>query len=330
MKVLFVASGNKEYEISPFVKSQSESLVEAGLDVDFYIIKGKGIKGYLKNIPRLRLIILNQKYDIIHAHYTFSGWVSVLTFTPVPIVLSLMGTDVYGEVDKNGKKKPKSFINYLLSKIIQPFVNHIIAKSEHLGSYVYDKNKLSVIPNGVDFTKFHPINKMIARKKINVSSKKKQILFLGDKQKPIKNFELLKKSFKYIDTTNAELMPINYPINPSDVPYYINASDVLVLTSYNEGSPNVVKETMACNRSVVAVDVGDTKEVICNTNGCFISDYSPKDLASKISLAIKYNKETTGRIDIENLEINAIANRIIEVYKKQISHDLQQSWRLDL
>ncbi len=51
MKILFVCSGNsKEFEIAPFVKSQGESLKKNGIELDYFRIKGKGIRGYIKNI----------------------------------------------------------------------------------------------------------------------------------------------------------------------------------------------------------------------------------------------------------------------------------------
>ena len=50
MKVLFVSSGNSDYGIVPFIRNQGESLKQAGIDIDYFTIIGKGIKGYYKNI----------------------------------------------------------------------------------------------------------------------------------------------------------------------------------------------------------------------------------------------------------------------------------------
>ena len=98
MKVLFVSSGNsKQFDIAPFIKSQGDSLIKQGIDLDYFRITEKGILGYIKNAVKLRKYLKNHKYEIIHAHYTLSGWTAVLSFTKTPIILSLMGSDAYGE-----------------------------------------------------------------------------------------------------------------------------------------------------------------------------------------------------------------------------------------
>jgi len=122
MKVLFVSSGNSEFGISPIVKNQGESLKQNGIDLDYFTIKGKGINGYLKNIPILKKYLKAHHYDIIHAHYSFCGWVTKLTLTKIPVIVSLMGSDTYGNVNIDGERKFYSYINILSAKLLQPFV----------------------------------------------------------------------------------------------------------------------------------------------------------------------------------------------------------------
>src|SRR5690554_3194169 len=96
MKVLFVSSGNCDlFEISPIIKSQGDSLKRIGVDLDYYSIKGKGILGYLRNIPDLRNEIKTGEYDLVHAHYSFSA-ILVSLATSIPVFVSLMGSDVQG------------------------------------------------------------------------------------------------------------------------------------------------------------------------------------------------------------------------------------------
>lgn len=103
----------------------------------------------------------------------------------------------------------------------------------------------------------------------------------------------------------------------------MNASDVLLFTSKWEGSVNVVKEAMACNCPAVSTDVGDVRWVTGNTDGCFISNFKPEDVADKITLALQFSKEkcrTNGRERIIELGLGSetIANRILVVYNNVI------------
>ncbi|MEX2566359.1 MAG: glycosyltransferase, partial [Cyclobacteriaceae bacterium] len=101
LKVLFVSSGNmKKFDIAPFIKIQGDSLASENVNVCYFKIKGKGILGYLKNISELRKFLSKRKFDLIHAHFTLSAWVAVLSFPRLPIVLSIMGTDAFGRLKK--------------------------------------------------------------------------------------------------------------------------------------------------------------------------------------------------------------------------------------
>ena len=128
MKVLFISSGNTKSIISPIVKNQGEFLIKMGVEIDFFTISGKGIKGYLKNVLPLRKKIRNAQFEIIHAHYVLSGWVALLTFTRKPLIISYMGCDTYGDFNEKGNRIFSSYLNIILAKLIQPLANGIIVK----------------------------------------------------------------------------------------------------------------------------------------------------------------------------------------------------------
>ena len=87
-----------------------------------------------------------------------------------------------------------------------------------------------------------------------------------------------------------------------------------------EGSPNVVKEAMACNCPVVATDVGDVAWLFGNTPGYFLTGFKPEAVAENIRLALQYVKESRkpkGRERIMDLKLDAssTAKRLISVYQ---------------
>ncbi len=317
INILFISSGTSKFGVVPFIKSQEQSLIDNGVSLDHFLIIEGGIKGYYKSIGKLREQLKTKKYDVIHAHYAYCGWVAVLAFSGIPIVISYMGSDVYGMVDAKGNRTLKSYPVIFLAKLLQPFVSKIIVKSENLANYVYLKSKCEIIPNGVDYQKFMSRDKQAIRKKLGLDINKKYVVFLANAADPRKNIALVEEAIIKSNEPDWEILN-PYPIAPDEIPQYINAGDVLVLTSYLEGSPNVIKEGMASSIPIVATDVGDVVDIIGITDGCYVTDFDADDMAKKLKLAIGHG-ETTGRKDIEYLEINTVAKRIIELYEELVS-----------
>jgi len=319
MNVLFVSGGNNG--LIPFIEKQSESLENRGIKITHYLIKGKGLQGYLANIIPLRKVIKMSKYEIIHAHYSLSAWVVLFAklFLSKPLVVSFMGSDVYGFFDANGIRKKSSYFGMILSLLLQPFINGIIIKSENMSKYII-RNNYKIIPNGVDMSMFQPIEYNQALKQLKISNNKKNILFLGNPNDPRKNFKLLKDAIKKITIKENIYLLVPYPVEHDKIPLYLNAADVFVHTSYAEGSPNVIKEAMACGVPIVCTDAGDAREVISDVEGCEICAYNPENLATKIMLGINFNGKTNGRKRIMQLGLDSdtVAKKIIKQYKSII------------
>jgi teichuronic acid biosynthesis glycosyltransferase TuaC len=319
MKVLFVASGNsKNFDVSPFIKSQAEVLMGCGVDVQFFSVLGTGVSGYINSAKRLHAFLKDNKFDIIHAHYTLCGWVALLARPKIPVVLSFMGEDVYGTYYKPNKVKLSSRYLTVLTYLIQPFVNAIISKSRNIDNYVYRRRIACIIPNGVKLDQFQNYEKDF-REELGLNPKKKYILFLANREDNIKNFKLLQEAFEFIKDGNIEILN-PYPVPHEKIVKYLWSADVFVLTSFMEGSPNVLKEAMACNCPIVATDAGDAFWVIENTQGCYAAKYEAKDFSDKLLMALDFaekNKRTQGRQRLLALELDAVsvAQKIIAVYE---------------
>lgn len=142
---------------------------------------------------------------------------------------------------------------------------------------------------------------------------KKYILFSSGFDRPVKNPDLAFEALKKV-TENCQLIELKDKTR-EQVNLLLNASDALLLTSSSEGSPQVIKEAMASNCPIVTTDVGDIKEVIRNTEGCYITSFEPDDIAEKINLAISFNKRTNGRDKINHFDNNKIAEKVFDIYK---------------
>lgn len=305
LNILFVSSGNNWEYISPIVLNQGESLRKVGLKIEYLPLKGKGLKGYLRNIQTIRKFLKSNSFDIIHAHYSLTAFIVSLAGGK-PLVASLMGSDV----------KAKRWKKYLIAIFHHLFWEVTIVKSEDMRKSLGLK-KVDVIPNGVDFDKFKPMNRQKALANTGWDSTKKFVLFAANPVNTVKNFPLAKEALNTLNNKNIKLQFLRNIPN-DQVAYYYNSADVVLLTSLYEGSPNVIKESMACSRPIVATNVGDIAEVIRDTKGCFLSAFCPEELARKITLALKFNVPTDGRIKIKHLDTKIIAKKIESIYKSAI------------
>jgi glycosyltransferase involved in cell wall biosynthesis len=308
IRVLFISSGNSKIGISSIIKAQGESLRKQGVDLTYFTIKGKGIKGYLKNIKPLRIFLKENDFDIIHAHYSMSAFVASLAGAK-PLVVSLMGSDV--KSDRFFKFFIKLFNRFSWSKII--------VKSEDMKRSLGIRD-VSIIPNGVDFDRYKPMNQDRCKKELDWDLTKKHVLFAANPERAEKNFNLAKEAVELLNDSNTELKVL-IDVPNDKMPLHHNAADVVLLTSLWEGSPNVIKEAMACNRPIVSSDVGDVKKIIGTTDGCFVNTFDKYEVRNNIAKAIAFNYSTNGRNNISYLQSEIISEVIIELYKASLENN---------
>jgi glycosyltransferase involved in cell wall biosynthesis len=113
-----------------------------------------------------------------------------------------------------------------------------------------------------------------------------------------------------------ELVPL-WGVAPDRVALFMNACDVMVLTSYVEGSPNVVKEAMACNLPIVSVPVGDVPERLAGVAGCVIYPRDPAALGDALLHVLRDGRRTTGRCVLQAMGLgqDMVARKILAIYE---------------
>lgn len=308
MKILFVYRGYGSNQLNSVIDSQYNALIKNDIKVDKFTIMKGGVSGYLKALISLIKYLQNTNHDIIHAHYSYSGFVSRLA-TSKPVICSLMGSDLLQE---------KSTIKLITFLFYKYFWSKTIVKSEQMKKNLPNSE---VLPNGVDFENFRPADKIYSAKLVGFNLNHHNIIFVAHSpNSKVKNLSLAKKS---IELTNNNKIKLHIISNKTfeEMPYYYNAADLLLLTSLSEGSPNVIKEAMACNCPIVSTDVGDIKQLFDNTEGCYITSFNENEIAKKINEALNYvirYKKTNGRVKIEKLNNKFIIENLIDIYKNNI------------
>lgn len=316
MKILIVASYNKN-SFAPFIVEQARALQQAGCEIEWFGVQGKGFLGYLKEITRLREKIRECQPDIVHAHYGLSCLLANFATRHVPVVSTYHGSDI---------NLPKV---RLLSRIAiwMSAWNIFVSKRNMKLIGAVEGQKCSLVPCGINLPEpwSELQNRQVDRENVEqwvrsvLSSEKKHVLFAGAFDNEVKNSELAKQVIRKLNENgvNAELVELK-GYNRDQVTALMYSCDAFLMTSKTEGSPQVIKEAMACGCPIVSVDVGDVKERVEGLGGCYVAQSrEPEELAVLLENAINYGK-TKGHQHIIDMQLDneKVAQRIVEIYAK--------------
>ena len=326
MRILFVCSGNAKQGISQIVLKQGQSLQKNGIDLDFFTVKGKGASSYLKAAKELRKYLKDHPTDIIHAHFALCGFVSWLAHRQEKLVISFMGSDVLGINSSDGQFTWAGKIYAWFNRTFHRFTfDYIIVKSKEMArTFGRPLTNLSIIPNGVDMEDFSLVDRESAWKHIPWKSEGdehiKHVFFISNPERNEKNYALAERAVNALNRQDVRLTAI-HSLSISELKYYYAVADVVLMTSFHEGSPNVVKEAMACNCHVVCTDVGDVKELFGDLPNCWITSHVLSDVVSALDEALQTPRSGNASRDFilsEGLDEASVARRIDDIYRKLV------------
>ena len=320
MKVLHITNNyptSKNPVFGIFVKEQIESLSTKGVENDILFINGRegGKREYIKSIWKIKNKLRNEKFDIIHCHHALSA-----------IFLIISRENKHNKVIVSFQSDPTVEIGMLIYNIIRKNTTAIIFKNN---SALINNEGSFYLPNGVKTLFFRPMDKYYARNLLGLSPYKTYILFVSSNYiRSEKRYDKFKDTLDLLRKNNSnieELLLIK--TERQLVPLYFNASDVHLLTSDYEGSPNSVKEAMACNIPVISTDVGDVKDLLLGVKDSFVSSSNDApDLARLIEIALNI-KEHNGREKLLqlNLDIDSVAIKLKDIYSEILNKNQNYS-----
>jgi glycosyltransferase involved in cell wall biosynthesis len=307
MKVLNLVT-NQEAE---FFKQQVTAVSERGVDTTTVAVPGARRAGdddvsgrsplaYLRFYPRVLRSALDG-YDLVHANYGLTAPAALAQ--PIrPVVLSLWGSDLFGSMGE-------------LSRWCARRADAVIVMSEDMARELRPIDS-HVIPHGVDLDRFRPLPGRIARERIGWDHARKHVLFPYAEGRPVKDYPRAASVVEAArDRLDADVALQTLSGVAHDLmPLYLNAADALLLTSKHEGSPNTVKEALACNRPVVATDVGDVANLLEGVENAKVGR-SDEELVSGLVTVLRRGAPSDGRVHVQSLGLERMGERIVDVYE---------------
>ena len=293
-----------------FIKEQIESLNNLGIDNEVFFINSReeGRIAYLKALGRLRRYLKGNRYDIIHCHHSYSA-----------VLFLMSGRWSHTNRILSYQSDPRNEGGILLFRILYRFFDRIILKNRpeetRLSRTVY-------LPNGVNTAFFAPREKDACKLKLGLDPGKRYILFMDSyNRRPCKRIDrysktlaILKDKYHHLDVEPLVLTNTGRGL----IPDYINACDLHLLTSDFEGSPNSVKECMACNVPVVSTPVGNVSDLLIGIDGSYVAkSFSPDELAELSDRALQtQNRNSREALAIKGLDIDTVAGKLSKTYEE--------------
>ncbi len=278
--------------------------------------------------------LLKSDIDILQAEYIpHSSIMPSLMKFKRPLVLRFHGDD--------GLIYP--FKNQFNRKLIQLSIkraDHITTCSEALKQSLIslgtDPDKITAIANGVDTSKFHPMDKIDCRRQFNLPYEKLICLYAG-RLHPMKGiFELVEVAEKYPNVNFIFAGPGNIPphsknclflgdIDPAKMPLLMNCADFFALPTHSEGLGLVLLESLACGVPVIASNVGGCPEVVKDGHsGVLIEPKNVESLSKGIEMMIEDDQFRKiagkyGRVNVcSKYDENLMTYKLMEIHSELI------------
>ncbi|MFD1564303.1 glycosyltransferase [Haloarchaeobius amylolyticus] len=304
------------YADAPFMTQQQAALEERGVSFSTLPVAGevaadvdRSPTDYLRTIPRVIREARTGDYDLIHAHYGLTGPMA-LAQRRLPVVLSLWGSDVHGPVAP-------------VSRASARLCDEVVVMSEEMRTALGVDCR--VIPDGVDLDRFQPEPQARAKRRVGWDdTDTANVLFPYPPARKVKNHPRAERVVTVVDNLLERPVRLRtvYGVAHDAVADYMNAADALLLTSDSEGSPNSVKEALACNLPIVATDVGDVQERLAGVEPSHVAS-SDEELVRGLIDVLERGERSNGREAAHEVSIDRTADRMLAVYEAVAGRDVE-------
>lgn len=314
MKVLHITANypTKDHPIfGIFVKEQVESLQKEGVDCDVFFSNGKeqgGMKAHKASIVKVRKLIRENHYDVIHCHHSISG-----------LILLLAGGTFRNKCVVSYQNDPsREFGGMVLFRILYLFFNKIIIKNT---SPLQNKGRVVYLPNGTNTEFFKPLDKEECKRKLGWDNNLHYILYMDSNKgtRTQKRYDRYVQTLSIVKKKIPSIVSIELSNTPREqIPVYMNACDLHLMTSDFEGSPNSVKECLCCNTPVVCTPVGNVPDMMSDIPGCYVTKgFTAEELADDVVKVLTSDVPFNGRemFIAKGYGIEMVARKLTALYE---------------
>ncbi|MGH7508904.1 MAG: glycosyltransferase family 4 protein [Gemmatimonadales bacterium] len=297
-----------------FIARQAEFLRREGVQVDLFPFKAqRRLRNYAAAWREVHRRLEHGSYDLVHAQFGQSG----LTALPrrVPLVVTFRGDDLEGIIGENGRYTPAGWLLRVLSRLVARHADAAIVVSEHLKRHLPSWVDAKVLPSGIDLDLFHPEPAGQARLRLGLPADQRLVLFVGNPGLARKRYGLAQAAVSIVNRSMPTRLVVGWERPHREIAALMNACDALVFTSLQEGSPNAVKEALACNLPVVSVPVGDVPIRLQGVEGCELCpDDRAEAIAASLERVLRRGERTEGRKAVNDLDERLLTRRLIGIY----------------
>ncbi|MEA2722854.1 MAG: teichuronic acid biosynthesis glycosyltransferase TuaC [Gemmatimonadales bacterium] len=333
IKVLMVTSDwlwNSWGGPAVFVARQAEFLRRAGVEVDLFPFRGSRRPGnYAAAWREVQRRLRHGSYDLVHAQFGQSG----LTALPkrIPLVVTFRGDDLEGIIGESGRYIPAGWLLRLVSRTVSRQADAAIVVSAHMKRHLPASVEAHVLPSGLNLDQFRPEPQEQARARLGLPLEGRLVAFVGNPDLARKRYSLAQEAVAIVSRTMPTQLLVGWGKPHHEIVALLNACDAMVFTSMQEGSPNAVKEALACNLPVVSVAVGDVALRLEGVKGC---ELCPNDRAETIAAALervlRRGGRSEGRAAVQDLDERFLTERLIDIYRSVLPRSKPMAKRPDL
>jgi teichuronic acid biosynthesis glycosyltransferase TuaC len=293
--------------LGSFVRDQVEALRrQPGVEIEL-VHFAPGARGYARALRALRALRRHhgQRFDVVHVHFGLTAWPVILARLGAPLVVTLHGNDLF---------HPRS---NRITRAALPFTTLPAAVSRAFSANVPGAGRtrrVAVLPVGIDLERLRRIPREEARRRLGLDPAGPYLLFPHDPARP------LKRADRAREVAGADRLLIMGKVPPEEVPYWINASNAVLVPSQDEGFGLSAIEALACGVPAFGTPVGIHPVALEGIEGALCAPYDRDVWRAALEPHLRAaDPRVEGRSRAELFSNDRMAARVVEAWREIVA-----------